>query len=196
MAQHGMVRAMDEAQHLKTLISVLVGVALSNQAMSVHHLLRDRQQVRWDWLAPCTALLATLLLLHFWFEYYSFANAALFTRLGPLLLLLLQLLLLVLLACGALPDAGGDTDLRRFYNQQAPVFWMVASAYVLGADLWSTLLAPPQPLLSRLAGLAPDLLNISLFLLLALVRRRRLHEVLVPLVSAWFLVALYGKGLG
>ncbi|MFM7465404.1 MAG: hypothetical protein ACKO28_08055 [Cyanobium sp.] len=60
---------MNEFSHLRTVVAVLVGLALSNLATSVHHLLRERNRVRWDWLAPSTALLSVLLILQFWFAY-------------------------------------------------------------------------------------------------------------------------------
>jgi len=89
---------MNEFSHLRTVVGMLVALALSNLATSIHHLLRERHRVRWDWLAPCTALIATLLILHFWFNYYDFGRrAALLSRLGPVLLLLLELLQVVLL---------------------------------------------------------------------------------------------------
>jgi len=179
---------MNEFQHLRTLVAVLVGLALSNLATSVHHLLRERHQVRWDWLAPCTAVLSTVLIVQFWFGFYGYGRDVLLTRLGPVLLLLLQLLQVVLLACSALPDNASDLDLRRYYAQQSRYFWLVASSYVLGAIAWSLLLRPSLPVTIRLAGLLPDLAAIAVFLLLAVVRSRRLHAVLVPLVSLYYLV--------
>jgi hypothetical protein len=182
---------MNEFSHLRTVVAVLVGLALSNLATSVHHLLRERHRVRWDWLAPSTALLSVLLILQFWFSYYDFGKAALLTRLGPVLLLLLELLLVVLLACSALPDGASELDLRRYYADQSRYFWLVASSYVAGAMAWSLWLAPPVGLAARLAALAPDLVFVLLCLLLAVVRRRRLHEVLVPLVCAYYLVGFF-----
>lgn len=178
---------MNEFQHLRTLVAVLVGLALSNLATSVHHLLRERHQVRWDWLAPCTAVFSTVVIVHFWFSFYGYGRDVLLTRLGPVLLLLL-LLQVVLLACSALPDNASELDLRRYYAQQSRYFWLVASSFVLGAIAWSLLLTPSLPLTIRLAGLLPDLAAIAVFLLLAVVRSRRLHAVLVPLVCLYYLV--------
>jgi len=179
---------MTEYEHLKTLVAVLVGLALSNLATSLHHLLRERHRVQWDWLAPCTALLSMLLMVRFWFDFYAFGRAAIFTWFGPVLLLLLTLLLVVLLACSALPDGAGELNLRRFYAEQSRYFWFVASSYVLVAMAWSLLLAPPQPLAERLLALIPDTVNVGVFLVLALRRSRRLHKLLVPLVCVYFLI--------
>lgn len=108
-----------------------------------------------------------------------------------MLLLLLELLLVVLLACSALPDGASELDLRRYYADQSRYFWLVASSYVAGAMAWSLWLAPPVGLAARLAALAPDLVFVLLCLLLAVVRRRRLHELLVPLVCAFYTFAFF-----
>jgi len=178
----------NEFQHLRTLVAVLVGLALSNLATSLHHLLRERHRVRWDWLAPCAALLSVLVIVQFWFTFYEFGRLPQLTLLGPVLLLLLQLLQVVLLACSALPDGASDLDLRRYYAEQSRYFWLVASSYVLGAMAMSLLLAPPQPLAGRLLALLQDTVSVTVFLALALLRSRRLHELLVPLVCVYFVI--------
>lgn len=187
---------MNEFQHLRTLVAVLVGLALSNLATSLHHLLRERHRVRWDWLAPCAALFAALQIVHFWFSFYSFGRAQLLTRLGPVLLLLLQLLQVVLLACSALPDGAGELDLRRYYAEQSRYFWLVAGSYLLGVMVWSLVLNPSQSLEGRLGWILPDLVLVGLFLLLAVVRSRRLHALLVPLVCLLTLAGFSWLQLG
>jgi hypothetical protein len=56
------------------------------------------------------SLVAVLVIVHFWFGFCSFGQAAIFTWLGPGLLLLLQRLLVVLLACSALPDGASELN--------------------------------------------------------------------------------------
>lgn len=187
---------MNEFSHLRTVVSVLVGLALSNVATSIHHLLRERHRVRWDWLSPCAALMATLLILHFWFIYYSFGNIVVLTRLGPTLLLLLEILLAVLLACSALPDGANELDLRRYYADQSRYFWLVASCYLAGTLAWNLVLSPAMNPLGRLGLWRDDLIMLGLFILLALVRRRQLHEVLVPLLCLFYFIAFFNLHLG
>lgn len=188
---------MNEFSHLRTVVGMLVALALSNLATSIHHLLRERHRVRWDWLAPCTALIATLLILHFWFGYYDFGRrAALLSRLGPVLLLLLELLQVVLLACSSLPDGASELDLRRYYTDQSRYFWLVASSYLVGTIAWNFFLTQPMCILARLGLLAPNLMMLVVFLALAVVRHRRMHEVLVPLVCVVYLVSFFDLGLG
>jgi len=187
---------MNEFAHLRTVVAVLVGLALANLATSLHHLLRERHRVRWDWLAPCTALLSVLMILQFWFAYYGFGRAALLTRLGPVLLLLLELLQVVLLACSALPDEARELDLRRYYADQSRYFWLVAGSYVVGAMALNLSLTPPLELGRWLVAEGPNLVVVLLCLLLAVVRRRRLHELLVPLVCAYHLFVLFNLRLG
>jgi hypothetical protein len=190
---------MNEFSHLRTVVGVLVALALSNLATSLHHLLRERHRVRWDWLSPCTALFSVLVILQFWFSYYDFGRAVQLTRLGPMLLLLLELLQVVLLACSALPDGASELDLRRYYADQSRYFWVVAGSYVVGRMAMAVSLTPSMGSIGfgrLMVALASDLVFVLLCLLLAVVRRRRLHEVLVPLVCLFYLVVFFDIGLG
>jgi uncharacterized membrane protein YhdT len=116
-----------------------------------------------------------------------------------MLLLLLELLQVVLLACSALPDGASELDLRRYYADQSRYFWLVAGSYVVGRMVMAVFLTPSMGSIGFggwMVALASDLVFVLLCLLLAVVRRRRLHEVLVPLVCLFYLVAFFDIGLG
>lgn len=180
---------MSEFEYLLVLVSVLVGVALSDLATSLHRLLLNRHRVRWDWLAPCAALMATLAILRFWWKFYSAGQSEIWSQFGAFLLLLLQLLQLVLLACCALPDEASDLDLRHYYNEQSRYFWLLFGSYVLGAASfnWISGNGPLLRLMPQWPSLITNLISALVFIGLGLSRRRRVHELGVPLVLAYFL---------
>ncbi|MEB3199040.1 MAG: hypothetical protein VKK62_00765 [Synechococcaceae cyanobacterium] len=178
----------NEFEDLLVLVSVLVGVALSDLAMSLHRLLRDRHRVRWDWLSPAAAALATLMIVRFWWKFYRFGQAEIWSHFGPFLVLLLQLLQLVLLACAALPDEGGGQDLREYYQIQARYFWWLFSSYALGAVAFNWLSSAAAPLQVRLFDLATNLLIAAAFAGLGCLRQRWIHALVVPLACLFFLV--------
>jgi hypothetical protein len=178
---------MSEFEYLLVLVSVLVGVALSDLATSLHRLLRERHRVHWDWLAPCAALMATLAILRFWWKFYSAGQSEIWSQFGAFLLLLVQLLQLVLLACCALPDGASDLDLRRYYSEQSRYFWFLFSSYVLGAAVFNWISGDVTRLMLQWPSLITNLISALVFFGLGFWRRRRLHELGVPLVLAYFL---------
>ena len=178
---------MSEFEYLLVLVSVLVGVALSDLATSLHRLLLDRHRVHWDWLSPCAALMATLAILRFWWKFYHLGQGEIWTHFGPFLLLLVQLLQLVLLACSALPDHANDIDLRRYYEEQSRYFWLLFSSYVVLAIAFNAVAGVNPPVGTLLPTHAINLISSLAFLGLALIRRRRLHEIGLPLLTIYFL---------
>ncbi|WP_398326604.1 hypothetical protein [Vulcanococcus sp.] len=192
---------MSEFEYLLVLVSVLVGVALSDLATSAHRLLRERRRVRWDWLSPLAAGLATLAILRFWWKFYHFGQSEAWEQFGFFLLLLVQLFQLVLLACAALPDEASGLDLRRFYAEQSRYYWWLFSTYALGAIAFNALAsggvwwlgAPPHSHAS--VAFITNLVFLPVSIALGLFRQRRLHEWMVPLVCIYFLALFFPQQL-
>ena len=65
---------MNPFEYLLPLISVIVGLSITDLTTSLHRLLRARRRVEWDWLPLATALLAVALVLNVWWQLYQ-ANA-------------------------------------------------------------------------------------------------------------------------
>ena len=65
---HAMPNTMNPFEYLLPLISVIVGLSITDLATSLHRLLRARRRVEWDWLPLATALLALLMVLNAWWD--------------------------------------------------------------------------------------------------------------------------------
>lgn len=173
-------------EYILPLVSVLVGLAVADLAVSLHRLLRAWRRVQWDWLPLAAALLAVLAALEFWWIFFEAQEAAFFTTLGGFLPLAAQLVLLFLLNAAALPDAVPDEglSLRAFYDTNSPLFRSLYAAYVMliiiarivgAVQAGATIGGTVGPLL-------PNLLLLGLFITLAAVRKRTLHGVAVVLL--------------
>lgn len=188
-------------EYVLPLVSVLVGLALADLAVSLHRLLRARRRVRWDWLPLAAALLAALAVLNLWWGLFGSQGGTFYRTLGGFLPLAVQLVVLFLLNAAALPDAvpDGGLDLRAFYDANGPYFWslyavLVAALVVHRVGALVAAGASASDLWSRLP--VQNLLLIVLFVVLARVRRRGLHAVAVPGLLALFLAEWAQLSLG
>lgn len=176
---------------LLPLVSVLVGLAVTDVARSVHVLLRARSRVQWDALPLAAAFLAVLTTYNLWWRVAGSGDLGPYLTLGGFLPLAAQLLVLFLLCASALPDAVPDAglDLRAFYEGNARTFWTLFAVHV------AILIAV------RLVGFAGDdgvsvakltalnLASLALFVVLIVVRQRWVH---VAATTALVALALAG----
>ena len=185
-------------EYILPLVSVLVGLAVADLAISLHRMLRARRRVRWDALPLATAVLAVLAVLELWWNFYAQQDGGFYTTLGGFLLFATQLLILFLLNAAALPDIVPDDglDLRVFYDTNGPYFWSLYAAYVLFIMVTSVIGALGGDLgdvLRRIAGNSPLLI---LFAALARFRNRIFHTLAVTAVLALFLFEWSKLSLG
>jgi hypothetical protein len=109
-------------EHALVFASIIVGVAVSDQIISLNRLLAARHHVRWDWIPLAVALLALLTNVQVWWALAQ-PDAAVIS-IGQFLPTLVELILLALLSSASLPDAVPDGfDLGAFYRDNAGYVW-------------------------------------------------------------------------
>jgi hypothetical protein len=114
----------DRFEYAVGLFSIIVGLALADLGSSLHRLIKQRREVRWDPLAILTVAYVVLLLLTMWYDLWSIRAFGGTTSFAFLLTLLGELFVLFLLAAGSLPDEPCEgTDLVAFYNVQQTHLW-------------------------------------------------------------------------
>lgn len=188
---------------LVPLVSVFVGLAVTDVAKSLHVLLRARDRVRWDWLPLAAALAPVLSAWGLWWRLFSSADATAFLTLGGFLPLAAQLVVLYLLNAASLPDEvpASGLDLRAFYHANARYFWTLYAVFVAAFILQQAIGlathgppdgATPAEAVWTLAGTFDELV---LFVGLAVVRRRWVHAVAVGVLLALMLVGWSGLSL-
>jgi hypothetical protein len=178
--------------HIETFISIVVGLALSDVAHSLHRMLRAGRRVRWDLLTPLAALLVTCSVVNTWWTLdLVFSHAVTFAAFLPNLG---SLILLFLLASATLPDQvpAEGLDLKAYYLENRTYFWGLFA-------LWIAALVVNEALLSTAAGRSAgdilastwrNLLFVPVFGLLMWTRRRWVHGIvlafcLVVVVGSW-----------
>jgi hypothetical protein len=130
---------MDITTHLVTLISIIIGIGLTEMLGNLHRLIRNRSRVKWDWLPVAWAAVLFLLVINYWWSIYlgvsglgQTSNAAEFG------LILVPPILLFLTTASVLPHFGGDSewDMRRHYGEQRQTFIVTFALYQ--CSTWAT----------------------------------------------------------
>jgi Ca2+/Na+ antiporter len=183
---------MSPFEYSLVLVTIVVGLAITDMLQSLHRLLRSRTRIRWHWLTLVAALLVLITLLQFWWGFYRLGRIEVWSQYGAFLLLLLQLILMFLLACAALPDDERERlDLAEYYEHNRRYFWTLFSLVAFMATVTNLVVASPRELPSALLLKAvPNLLYVGVMLSLAFVRAKAFHYggvllLLVVMVLGW-----------
>ncbi|MDP1912517.1 hypothetical protein [Brevundimonas sp.] len=123
---------MDIAEHSITLISIIVGLGLTEMLGNLLRLIRKRDQVRWDPLALAWVAGMVLLVLNYWWALYLGLDGSGQARTAAELgLVLAPPLLLFVTTASALPnfEPDSDWDMRRHYAAHRKVFILTFALY-------------------------------------------------------------------
>ena len=181
--------AMDVATHAITLISIIIGLGLTEMFGKLYRLVRNRKRVRWDFLPLAWVATLFLLVLNFWWALYlgfdGSSNARTVAEFG---LILLPPILLFVATASVLPDFSGedDWDMGRDYDEQRKVFILTFALYQVST--FTTALA-----IGRLSWDFLSIVRIAIFVLLVsmlLTNSRRWDWIAVVAIMAALLVRL------
>src|SRR4029453_6577395 len=96
---------MDIKEHSVTLISIILGIGLTEMLGNLHRLIRNRARVTWDWLPVTWAATLLLLVINYWwsvfFAYGGFQHSRNAAEFG---LLLITPILLFVTTASVLPN--------------------------------------------------------------------------------------------
>ncbi len=174
------------------LITILVGLALSDVCVSLHKLLRQGPALRWDGRVILLVALVITVITGMWFSVWAIRAVSAVLWFPFYLTLFLEFMVLFLVCAACLPDdAVEHRDLGAFYEQNRRYVWSLfalfqTSFFCHWLYFWSVV--PHQGSFSGrhssvVVG-ATVLGPLLLFLLLAFIRSRRFHYaalvVLVP----------------
>jgi hypothetical protein len=181
---------MHVGEYILALVIIVLGLALSDLAMSTHRLIRRRADVTFDATPVIAALLATyLILVNFWGDYHHYhgvTSASLWSTLPNLALLFLSFLI----AAAALPDHwDGKLDLWQYYLSSRREFWTLVGVATLLAIVYDVATSWPEhpPVSAYVSGA----LVLGICGTLCVATRRWLHIVLL---SAFFAMLVFANG--
>ena len=175
-------------EYVLSLMAIISGLAITDLVASLHRLLRARQRVQWDWLTLLVAAFAGMALTVSWFiswrvnvveNYNPTFWRFFFLTLG-------QLVPLYLAAAAALPDEvpAEGVDLKQFYAENCRYIWGALAAMMVMFIITGSVIHLTR---GDYRAAAMNVLQTPFLLptlLLALVRSRRLHSILVPITVA------------
>jgi hypothetical protein len=176
---------MSRFEYLLPLVSIVVGLALTDLLGSLHRLIGARRKVRWHWLPLVWAAGVLLLNLQYWWVFYRVGQATVWGNFFAFLFHLLAPILLFLVSAAALPDEVDDglDLLEQYFAQRAYVCSLLTlyMAHTLGDQAIRGSLHLDSGVYIRLAAIP---------LLVSLIRSRSMrYHVIVTLCLVGLAVA-------
>jgi hypothetical protein len=165
-------------EFLMILISIVLGLGVTEVLAGLGRLLRARASVRWYWIHVFFQLGIFLAILQLWWESWSFRLISEVTF-PQSVILLLGPIMVFLIAHLLYPESGSGADLREYYFEQHALLWgLVVLGTVIG-----TFVRPPA-FGDRIFELdnASGLVIIPLGLGLASTRSERFHAIAAPAI--------------
>lgn len=165
-------------EFLMVLVSIVIGLGVTEILSGWANLLRVREGVRFYWIHVLLQLGVFFALLQQWWEFWDLADVHELTFLA-VLVVLAPPILLFLIAHLLFPAEAENADLEDYYYSQSPLLW----GLVLGVVVAGTFLPPAvfgyslfHP--ANLSGIP----MVGFGLILSLSTNPRVHSILVPLV--------------
>ncbi len=178
---------MDAFSYLSVLLSVILGLAITQVLQGFRALALSRDRIRWYAPPLIWSGLILLLVVQHWWSSFGLASRTEWTF-AAFATVLVQTAILYMMAGLVLPDMprGEAVDLKDHYYRERPVFFGAGVVAILWNGVREYMLfgTPPQGL-----DLGFNALFLTLSLTAMLSRRERLHELLAGLMV--FLFAAY-----
>lgn len=165
--------------------SLIVGVAITDQLVSLHRLLRVRHLVHWDPLALIVAFVIQLTIIMVWWGIAGPSDETI--TIGEFLPTFILLVFLFLLASASLPDRadGTEGDLRRYYDENSGYIWTLFSlafGFVIMTAVVKGIVAG-RDLAEIAERQGVESLFLAAMISLILVRKRWFHWVIIAVLA-------------
>lgn len=167
-------------EFLMILLSVIIGLALTELLTGVASLLRVRETIHFYWVHAGFQLGIFFALLQQWWESWELARVEEISF-GEVLLLIVPSLVLFLIAHMLFPRPATDANLEDYYFKQSPIIWgLVVFGTVEGTFIMPLVEQEPIFQASNISG--P--LTVVLCVALAMSKNRKVHAIIAPIVLA------------
>jgi len=192
---------MEAFDYAMGLVSIVVGIAISDLALSFHKLFRHRQTLSWDARTLLAAALTFVVLFSMWFDLWGVHGRPEILNYPFLLSIIVELVLLFLMATAVLPDEPlPNDDLSTFYDNNARSIWtffLLFQISYVGHWLYFKMTSPSYGLDHMLARL-PEVLMVPVAAgaLVLMPRRRMLHLILITSLLIYWLVTYSDNRIG
>ena len=188
---------MNPFEYLLLFAAVVLGLAISDLAISLHRLLNAGGRVRWGLLAPLAAIIAFLKIITQWWTWYSAQSLARELSFEMFIGVMIGAVLLFLMAAAALPEVGeGEAivDMPAYYDVVRRRFWLLFAAHwvvATGVSIWAQM----QISGARLDLRSPAFLIVPAAVALAFIKWRWLHALCMIALIVLYVTQLAGQHL-
>ena len=173
---------MNVIEYVSVFVSMVLGLAVAELGTSFHKLIRARHRVQWDWMSLALAFVMLLEIVQFWWLTYDWYAQSAGLRVVQFLPNLVLLLLIYLMAAAVLPDEVPQEglNLREFYVETAPYFWLLVLAMTVAIMV---ILGPRSAGTTDILAVArnqiPNIVVLAAVTPLLFVRNIRVHQLVV-----------------
>ncbi len=175
---------MDRFEFLMVLLSIIVGLGISELLTNVARQIRARQTCRPFWVHSGVVVLLFLAFLQIWWESWGLRSVEIWTF-PALLLMLAGPAGLFVISHLIYPDEIEGADLESYYFKNARVLWSIAALTVVAASGFRPLAFGHE--LFQMDNLS-SFLMLGLFAGLAVSKHRILHLAALPAVLAMLIL--------
>jgi hypothetical protein len=165
-------------EFLMVLISVVIGLGLTEILTGAANLLRAREKVRFYWIHVMFQCGVFFALLQQWWEFWDMEGLGEISFFA-VLIILAPPIILFLIAHLLYPTKAEGADLEAYYYRQAPLLWgLVVVGTLEGTFLQPLVSGEPIFHVANISGIP----MVILCVVLAVSENRRVHSVLGPLI--------------
>jgi hypothetical protein len=169
---------MELFEFLMILLSVIIGLGLTEVLTGTANLLRARSTLRFYWIHSLFQFGVFFALLQLWWESWGM-NSLETISFWAVLSILAPSVFLFLTAHLLYPSPVENSDLRAYYYRQAPFLWgLVIAGTVEGTFLRPVVMGDPVFHASNLSGIPMT----AICIVLVISKSFRVHSVLAPLI--------------
>ena len=165
-------------EFLMVLVSVVIGLGLTEILTGGANLIRARDEVRFYWIHVAFQVGVFFALLQQWWELWDKESLGEISFVA-VLAVLAPPIFLFLIANLLYPRQAAGVDLEEYYFRQSPILWgLVIAGTVEGTFLQPLIFDEPIFHLANISGIP----MVALCLVLAVSKSRRVHSVIGPLI--------------
>lgn len=171
-------------EFLLVLVSVVIGLGLTEILAGVANLLRARDEVRPYWIHVLFQCGVFFALLQQWWEFWDMEAMGEISFLA-VLSILAPPIFLFLIANLIYPTQAKGCDLEEYYYRQAPLLWgLVIAGTLVGTFVQPLVFGDPVFHIANISGIP----MLAFCFVLATSKNRRVHSVLGPIIIVMVLL--------
>ena len=164
-------------EFLMVMVSIIIGLGISELLTGVARLIRSRSETRAYWVQLVLVAAVFIVLVQQWWEFWQLRELQEWTF-ALVLLYLAELVGLYLIAHLLFPEQVRGADLRAYYyGEMRAVWWIGIVTILIAMTFWPAAVGHPVFVADNLS----TLVGLGSFIILGVSQRPLLHKTLVPL---------------